>query len=83
VSKDVPADLAKPGPLAGVPQRTSDLAPFGMVMHRNGFYVIGARLKDVDGDVAAAPRGMFALERFAEAEHLRAHEFTVVRGVVM
>jgi hypothetical protein len=41
------------------------LAPFGLVMHRNGFYVIGARLRNVDSDVADAPRGMFALERFA------------------
>ncbi|HTR50677.1 MAG TPA: WYL domain-containing protein [Kofleriaceae bacterium] len=46
-------------------------------MHRNGLYAIGARLKDVDSDVATAPRGMFALERFAEAEHLRGNEFTV------
>ncbi len=58
-------------------ERVGYLAPFGMVMHRNGLYAIGARLKHVDSDVATAPRGMFALERFAEAEHLRAHEFTV------
>lgn len=58
-------------------ERGGYLAPFGLVMHRNGLYAIGARLKDVDSDVATSPRGMFALERFAEAEHLRAHEFTV------
>jgi hypothetical protein len=58
-------------------QREGHLAPFGLVMHRNGLYAIGARLKNIDSDVASAPRGMFALERFTEAEHLRAHEFVV------
>jgi predicted DNA-binding transcriptional regulator YafY len=51
------------------------LAPYGMVLYRHGLYVIGARLKDVDADVRSAKLGVFAIERFAEAEHLRAHDF--------
>ena len=53
------------------------LAPFRMAMYRHGLYVIGAKLKVVDDDVATAPLGVFAIERFAEAEYQRAHSFQI------
>lgn len=55
--------------------RAGYLAPFRMVMYRHGLYVIGGRIEEPDSDVTSAPLGMFAVERFSEAEHLRAHEF--------
>ena len=56
------------------------LAPFGMMLYRHGLYTIGARLTDASGDVSTAPLAMFAIERFAEAEHLRTHDFVVPAG---
>lgn len=55
--------------------RSGYLAPFGMVLYRHGLYTIGGRLKSVDSDARTASIGVFALERFAEAVHLRAHDF--------
>jgi hypothetical protein len=48
--------------------RQGHLAPYGMVLHRHGLYVTGARLKDVDADAPSAEMGVFAIERFAEAD---------------
>ena len=57
--------------------RDGFLAPFGMVMYRNGLYVIGARLNEATSDVSSARHGIFAIERFTEAEHLRGREFVL------
>lgn len=57
--------------------RSGFLAPYGMILYRHGLYAIGARLKNDDDDVRAASIGVFAIERFAEAEHLRAREFAM------
>lgn len=53
------------------------LAPFRMAMYRHGLYTVGARLRTVDDDVSTAPLGVFAIERFAEAEYERAHGFQI------
>jgi predicted DNA-binding transcriptional regulator YafY len=60
--------------------RSGHLAPFRLAMYRHGLYVIGARLKTPDGDVHAAPLGVFAIERFTEAEYLKAHSFQIPEG---
>ena len=52
-------------------------APFGMALYRHGLYAIGARLDDVNSDPSTSPLAIFAVERFAEAEHLRARDFAV------
>jgi len=57
--------------------RHGHLAPYGMVLYRHGLYAIGGRLQTVNGDMAGAPLAIFAIERFTEAEHLRAHKFAV------
>ncbi len=57
--------------------RQGFLAPFGMVLYRHGLYAIAARLKEATSDARAENIGVFAIERFTEAEHLRAHEFAV------
>jgi proteasome accessory factor B len=57
--------------------RQGYLAPYGMVLYRHGLYAIGGRLKNVDSDPSTAEIGVFAIERFVEAEHLRAHEFAL------
>jgi predicted DNA-binding transcriptional regulator YafY len=51
-----------------------------MVLYRHGLYAIGARLGDASGDASTAPLAMFAIERFAEAEHLRTHDFAMPVG---
>jgi predicted DNA-binding transcriptional regulator YafY len=56
------------------------LAPFRLAMYRHGLYVVGARLKAPDTDVSAAPLGVYAVERFAEAEVLKRHEFVLPPG---
>ena len=53
------------------------LAPYAMVLYRHGLYAIGARLKADDDDVRTAKLGVFAIERFSEAEHLRARSFEI------
>ncbi len=53
------------------------LAPYAMVVHKHGLYVIGAPLKQ-PADVAAlaeVPVDLFAAERFSEAEHVRRTSF--------
>ncbi|MEO8548767.1 MAG: WYL domain-containing protein [Kofleriaceae bacterium] len=57
--------------------RAGYLAPFRLAMYRHGLYAIGARLKTADDDVAAAPLGVFAIERFASAEYDRARAFQI------
>ena len=60
--------------------RSGHLAPFRLAMYRHGLYVIGARLKTPEGDLQASPLGVFAIERFTEAEHLKAHAFQIPEG---
>jgi predicted DNA-binding transcriptional regulator YafY len=57
--------------------REGFIAPFGMVLYRHGLYAIGARLDHAKADPSASPLGIFAIERFAEAAHLREHEFVI------
>jgi predicted DNA-binding transcriptional regulator YafY len=57
--------------------RTGFLAPFRLAMYRHGLHAIGARLKAATDDVATAPMGVFAIERFEDAESLRAHGFQI------
>jgi predicted DNA-binding transcriptional regulator YafY len=57
--------------------RAGYLAPFRMAMYRHGLYAIGAQLKQPGDDVRATPLGVFAVERFAEAEHLKGYEFQI------
>lgn len=57
------------------------LAPYAMLLYRQGLYVVGARLSDAsDGKDTSGWRlrlGNFAVERFSEAEHLRERSFDV------
>jgi predicted DNA-binding transcriptional regulator YafY len=57
--------------------RSGHLAPFRLAVYRHGLYVIGARLKSADDDVQTAPLGVFAIERFADAEYLKATAFQI------
>lgn len=57
--------------------RDGFLAPFGMVLYRHGLYVIGVRLEHAKADASTSSLAMFAIERFTEAEHLRAHDFVM------
>lgn len=57
--------------------RNGLLAPYGLVLYRHGLYTIGGRLKTVDCDARSVAIGVFAIERFTEAEHLRAHDFVM------
>lgn len=57
--------------------RAGYLAPFRLAMYRHGLYAIGAKLAAVTDDVRTAPLGIFAIERFTEAEYMRAHEFQI------
>ncbi len=57
--------------------RAGYLAPYRMAMYRHGLYALGARLKAADDDVASAPLGVFAIERFTSAEYDRAHAFQI------
>jgi hypothetical protein len=42
-----------------------------------GLYAIASSLKTADAPATAANVGIFAVERFTEAEHLRAHMFAI------
>jgi predicted DNA-binding transcriptional regulator YafY len=57
------------------------LAPYAMLLYRQGLYVVGARLADSgDGKDTSNWRrrlGNFAVERFTDAEHLRERSFEV------
>lgn len=57
--------------------RAGYLAPFRLAMYRHGLYAIGAKLTAATDDVFTAPLGVFAIERFTEAEFIRAHEFQI------
>jgi predicted DNA-binding transcriptional regulator YafY len=57
--------------------RAGYLAPFRLAMYRHGLYAIGARLETPDDDVRAAPLGVFALERFTDAEYAKQHTFEI------
>jgi predicted DNA-binding transcriptional regulator YafY len=57
------------------------VAPYAMLLYRQGLYVVGARLSEPgDGKNTSDWRrrlGNFAVERFSEAEHLRERTFDV------
>ncbi len=55
------------------------LAPYAVVLHKNGLYCLGATLRDPADVDALADRGftVFAAERFTEADHVRRAHFTV------
>lgn len=48
-------------------------------MYWHGLYVLGARPATTSQVAATAPLGVFAIERFTEAEHMREHRFEHVR----
>jgi predicted DNA-binding transcriptional regulator YafY len=60
--------------------RAGFMAPFGMVLYRHGLYAIAARLEDAKDHVTNASLAIFAVERFTEAEHLRAQDFAIPTG---
>lgn len=67
--------------------RAGYLAPFRMAMYRHGLYAVGAQLMEPSEDVRAGVLAVFAIERFVEAEYLKAHEFQIpddarVRGLL-
>jgi hypothetical protein len=51
------------------------VALYAMAMYRQGLYVVGPRLADPEG--WRKRFGIFAVERFADAEHLRERSFDV------
>jgi predicted DNA-binding transcriptional regulator YafY len=57
------------------------VAPYAMLLYRQGLYVVGSRLADPgDGKNTTGWRrrlGNFAVERFTDAEHLRERSFDV------
>ena len=57
--------------------RTGFLAPYRLAMYRHGLYVIGARLNEPSDDLAAAPLGVFAVERFKEVTYQKRHRFEI------
>jgi predicted DNA-binding transcriptional regulator YafY len=57
--------------------RSGYLPPYRLAMYRHGLYAIGARLKEPDADLEAASLGVFAIERFIEAEHLKQFSFKI------
>ncbi|HEU0033831.1 MAG TPA: transcriptional regulator [Kofleriaceae bacterium] len=63
---------------AGGRARAGYLAPYTMVLYKHGLYVIGCALKQVtDGKTlgAGTPIAVYAVERFSDAEALRATTF--------
>ena len=57
------------------------LAPFAMLLYRHGLYVVGCRVRDpgANKDLGDWKRslGVFAVERFTDADHLRDRSFDV------
>lgn len=51
------------------------VAPYAMVLYRQGLYVLGGRLSSAADEARSSKLGVFAVERFAEAEHLKHHPF--------
>jgi len=50
---------------------------FAIALYGHGLYGMASRLKAPDAPASGANIGIFAIERFAEAEHLRAHTFVM------
>lgn len=61
--------------------RSGDLAPFVILLYRQGLYVVGARVGDgyASADLHDWRRGLgvFAVERFVDAEHVRKRTFEI------
>jgi predicted DNA-binding transcriptional regulator YafY len=61
--------------------RSGDLAPFVILLYRQGLYVVGARIGDgyASADLHDWRRGfgVFAVERFVEADHVRKSAFEI------
>lgn len=55
------------------------LAPFALLLYRHGLYAVGCRGSDVEIDTSKWRRslGVFAVERFSDAEHLRERSFEI------
>lgn len=63
--------------------RQGYLAPYTMLLYKQGLYVVGCRLREPsDGRTIAAdaPFAVWAVERFVEASHLRRAPFAVPTG---
>lgn len=59
-------------------QQRGHLAPFAVAIHKHGLYVVARRLKRPEDGAQLTSAGdvsTFAVERFREAEHLRAFPF--------
>jgi proteasome accessory factor B len=56
------------------------LAPYAMVFYRHGLYVLGGRLAKLEDDAKSSSLGVFAVERFAEAKHLKDRPFEMPPG---
>ena len=61
--------------------RSGDLAPFVILLYRQGLYVVGARIGEgfASSDLHNWRRGLgvFAVERFVEADHVRKSAFEI------
>jgi proteasome accessory factor B len=53
------------------------LAPYSMLLYRHGLYIVGARMSEHGTEARSV--GVFAVERFRDAEHLRGASFEVPR----
>ena len=55
------------------------LAPYALALYKHGLYAIGRRLKSPEDGATMMHSlpGVYAIERFAEAEHLRGASYTV------
>jgi proteasome accessory factor B len=63
--------------------RQGYLAPYTMLLYKQGLYVVGSRLREpADGRAIepGAPIAVYAVERFTEAEHLRSAPFAAPPG---
>jgi len=58
-------------------KRDGFLAPFGLVLYRHGLYVIVTQLPTKQADASPGKLGVFASERFTEAETLRGTAFVI------
>ena len=55
------------------------LAPFALLLYRHGLYAVGSRGNDPEIETSDWPTtlGVFAVERFTEADHLRERSFDI------
>jgi predicted DNA-binding transcriptional regulator YafY len=55
------------------------LAPFALLLYRHGLYAVGCHSPDARVDTSGwrRTRGVFAVERFSEAEHVRESAFDI------